>query len=304
MTLTSELLVADYELPDAIMVPHYRCDITSLLENIASSIAKSCGVILLSQEPSFSQVFVQTQQHPQHFSIITANLDTPWIRDRSPIAIRSAKGISWCNPAVEDMGRPLDDDLFQKISQKPLISSPLNYLAQGNLVAACDGLAFSTSVMLTKNQLSRAQIELFKADLGIECWLIFTGFSKEITGHADVHLRVLKPNLIAVAWNLSVKADRKIMQRLINKIQQLRPQIKIIKIPIRSFGKRYASLVNWIQIGQRLLIPHFDLTQQQDMIETTEILTQQGFICETIYSPTLEMAGSLHCLTASIFTPK
>lgn len=304
MTLATKHLVADYELPDAIMVPHYRCDITGLLENIARCVAKSCGVILLSQQPSFSQAFIQTQKHPQHFTMITANLDTPWIRDRSPIAIKSVTGISWCNPTVEDMGRPLDDDLFQRISQKPLISSPLNYLAQGNLVAASDGLAFSTSAMLTKNQINRAQLESIKADLGIHHWLIFSGFRKEITGHADVHIRVLKPNLIAVAWNLSVKADRQSMQRLIDKIQKLRPQIQIIKIPIRSYGKSYASLVNWIQIGKRLLIPHFDLTPQQDMIETTEILTQQGFSCETIYSPTLPMAGSLHCLTASIFTPK
>jgi len=304
MTLATKHLIADYELPDAIMVPHYRCDITGLLEDIASRVAKSCGVILLSQDRSFSQAFIQTQQDPQHFSIITANLDTPWIRDRSPIAIKSASGISWCNPTVEDMGRPLDDTLFQRISQKPLKSSPLNYLAQGNLVAASNGLAFSTLAILTKNQIKQAQLESIKADLGIHHWLIFSGFRKEITGHADVHIRVLKPNLIAVAWNLSVKADRQSMQPVIDKIQKLRPQIKIIKIPIRSYGKGYASLVNWIQIGKRLLIPRFDLTLQQDIVETTEILTQQGYSCEFIYSPTLDMAGSLHCLTASIFTPK
>lgn len=304
MPFASVQLVADYELPDAIMVPHYRCDITPLLESIASRVASSCGVILLSQERSFSQAFIQSQQEPQHFSIITANLDTPWIRDRSPIAIQSTKGIDWCNPAVEDMGRPLDDDLFQKISQKPLKSSPLNYLAQGNLVAACDGLAFSTSVMLSKNQLSQEKLDNFKAELGIAHWLIFTGFRKEVTGHADVHIRALKPNLMAVAWNLSVKADRQSMQRLIDKIQKLRPKIKIIKIPIRSYANSYASLVNWIQIGQHLLIPRFDLTLQEDIVETTKTLTQQGFSCEFIYSPTLDMAGSLHCLTASIFTPK
>ncbi|MDQ7048937.1 MAG: agmatine deiminase family protein [Enterobacterales bacterium] len=302
--LTNEQLVADYAHPDAIMVPHYCCDITPLLENIAGCIASRCGVILLSQEPSFSQAFIQTQQHPQHFTIITANLDTPWIRDRSPIAIQGESAIRWCNPAVEDMDRPLDDKLFGKITKNRLTPSPLNYLAQGNLVGAWDGLAFSTSAMLTKNQLSRPQLDAYKMPLGINHWIIFSGFANEITAYADVHIRILKPNLIAVAWNLSVKADQASMQRLINKIEKRLPQTKIIKIPIRSRGKHYASLVNWIQIGEHLLIPRFNLTQQQDIVQTKRLLVQQGFSCEFIYSPTLDMAGSLHCLTASIFTSK
>jgi len=301
--LISEQLVADYEQPDAIMVPHYRCDITSLLENIASGVAKTCGVILLSQDLAFSRAFVETQEKPQHFTIVTANLDTPWIRDRSPIAIQTSEGIRWCIPTVEDMSRPNDDKVFQKISKKSTSASPLEYLAQGNLVAASQGLTFSSRAMLSKNKLKPLDFEQYKNKLGIKHWLFFSSFKNEITAHADVHLRVLKPKLIAVAWNLSVKADRQSIHRLINQIKQHDPRIKIIKIPIRSRAKQYASLVNWIQIGKRLLVPRFDLTQKDDIKQTKKILSEQGFSCEFIYSPTLEMAGSLHCLTASIFTP-
>lgn len=283
------------------MVPHYRCELTPLLENIASSVSKTCGVILLSSDKSFSEGFIETQKNSPHFSLITAALDTPWIRDRSPVAIKTPSGIRWCNPGIDDMDRPNDDHLFNLISTKHLQASPLPILPQGNLVAGSRGLMLSTSEILKQNNIKLSELASYKGSLGIRDWLIFSGFRNEMTGHADVHVRVLSSHLIAVAWNLSVKADKVAMQKLIKKIQCYDESIKIIKIPIRSKGNKYGSLVNWIQIGKKLLIPRFDLTPKEDIKNTTHLLNEHGFKVEYIYSPTLVSGGSLHCLTASIY---
>ena len=297
----SETIISDYSRPDAIMVPHYQCELTPLLESIASTVSKSSGVILLSSDKCFSEAFIETQQNPQHFTLITASLDTPWIRDRSPVAIKTPSGIRWCDPGVEDMGRPNDEHLFSSISTKKLQISPIPLLPQGNLVAGNRGLMLSTSEIVKQNNMTLSELDSYKEFLGIRHWLIFSGFRNEITGHADVHVRVLSSHLIAVAWNLSVKVDRVTMQNLIKKIQQYDGSIEVIKIPIRSKGKKYASLVNWIQIGKKLFIPRFDLTPKDDIKTTTNLLNHHGFKVEYIYSPTLNLGGSLHCLTASIY---
>ncbi len=294
-------VVADFARPDAIMLPHYPCDLTPFLEDIAVHAAKYCGVILLSQDKAFSQCFIASQKYPEHFSIVTASMDTPWIRDRAPLTVKVNGEIQWYQSIVEDMDRPYDDKIFASISKKPLKKLKLKYLPQGNMVAGSKGLMFSTREILSRNQLQKTQLEKYAKTLGIQEWILFSGFRKEMTGHADLHIRVLKANLIAVAWNLSVKADRVLIQQLIDKIQSYNSHIRVIKIPIRSRNREYASLVNWLQIGHQLLIPRYDLTQEEDIEETNKLLNDKGFQTHYIYSPTLKMAGSIHCLTASIY---
>ncbi|PIP02352.1 MAG: hypothetical protein COX55_05800 [Zetaproteobacteria bacterium CG23_combo_of_CG06-09_8_20_14_all_54_7] len=297
----SGLVITDYRIPDALMVPHYQCDLTSLLEEIASRVSRYCGVILLSSDSAFSQAFIETRERPDHFSIVTAAFDSPWIRDRSPVAIKVKGAVRWCIPLAVQDERPNDNQLFHTICATKHPLSPIPFLPQGNMVVGSRGLMLVSNDVLKHNHFTVNDLENCKAALGIRHWLVFSGFSKEMTGHADVHVRVLKANLIAVAWNLSSKSDRNRCESLIQQIKNYDATIEIIKIPIRSDGNRYGSLVNWLQIGKRLLLPRYDITVRCDISETTALLSHHGFTVEYIYSPTLHYAGSLHCLTASIY---
>ncbi|MGI1678113.1 MAG: agmatine deiminase family protein [Cellvibrionaceae bacterium] len=294
-------IIADYECPAAIMVPHYHCDLTPLLEDIASNASHSIGVILLTSDKSFTESFVATQKFLDRFSIVTAPLDSPWIRDRSPIAIRQGKIIRWCIPRWDYVDRPNDTILFERICASAHPITPIDYMPQGNLVVAKNGLVFTTEDILKKNSLTKKKLLEHNSLLGIKQWIIFKGFKQEPTGHADIHVRVLKPKLFAVAWNLSSKQDRQRTETLITMISTIEPKAEVIKIPIRSKGKHYASLVNWIQIGRQLLIPRFNLTRAEDITQTRNLLAAHGFKSNFIYSPTLDVQGSLHCLTGSIF---
>lgn len=84
-------------------------------------------------------------------------------------------------------------------------------------------------------------------------------------------------------------------------IKQYHAGITTVKIPIRSKGDRYASLINWIQLGRKLLVPRYPMTEAADIKQTTKLLSQHGFSVTYIYSPTLDYNGSLHCLTASVY---
>ena len=301
---TSGTVIPDYRMPDAVMVPHYRGDLTSLLEEIATRVSRHAGVILLSGDTRFSKAFVAGQAHPRHFHIVGAPFDTPWIRDRSPVAIRDRDGVRWCIPRSNIAGRPHDDRLFHAIctARHPVI--PIEHLPHGNLVAGPGGVMLVTRDALAANRIRLTDLEACGPLLGVRRWLVFSGFANETTGHADVHVRFLSPRLAAVAWNLSVKADRARAQRLIDQIGDCLPKVKVLQIPIRSRGMRYASLVNWIQLGRRLVLPRYDLTPAEDIETTNRMLREHGFHCEWIYSPTLALGGSLHCLTASVFVPK
>jgi agmatine/peptidylarginine deiminase len=300
-SLASGTIVPDYRMPAAIMVPHYYSEITPVLEEIAIRVSRYCGVILLSSDKDFTQSFIAARKNQSRFTCITAPFDTPWIRDRSPVAISTSKGIRWTIPRVPMADRPKDNRLFTRVCAVPYDISPFAFLPQGNIVTGPRGLVMVSKEVLLDNQLDMADLDSYAESLGVKRWLVFSNFKNEQTGHADIHVRVLKPKLFAVAWNLSVKQDRAKAEQLIKKIKEYDRGIQVLKIPIRSRGAQYASLVNWIQIGRRLLLPRYDLTKAADIEGSRKILHRHGFTPEFIYSPTLQYSGSLHCLTASIF---
>ncbi len=161
------------------------------------------------------------------------------------------------------MDRPNDDQLFSLICADKHPFSPIEFLAQGNMVTGSNGLIIVTDDVLTQNNLATKDLDNFKVVFGVHHWLVFSGFKNEITGHADIHIRVLGDNLFAVAWNLSSSDDRDTSMQLIKKLKLYKPDAKILKIPIRSINEQYASLLNWIQIDRRLLIPKYDITKKK-----------------------------------------
>ncbi len=297
----SGVIVPDYAVPDALMVPHYPPASLPLLEAVAIAAARHVGVILLSNHPAGTHAFIARQPDPERFSVVGADYDTPWIRDRSPIVVRESGGVRWVLPKMQDMKRGRDDALFETLSAVPTRPAPL-VIAQGNLVAGPEGLAISTARVMTDNGFGDiAELAPAAAELGIGRWIVIPHFREEPSGHADVHVRLLAPDLAAVAWNAGDGGDRAVAEWVERELAASLPAARLLRIPLRRDGKRFASLVNWIQIGRELLIPRFEATPDADVVEARRVLEAEGFRCEFIASPTDELGGSLHCLTASIF---
>ncbi len=283
------------------MVPYCKTHLLSCLESIAATAATSIGVILLSNDPEASSSFVESQPHPDRFTIVAASYDTPWIRDRAPIAAYESGMVRWILPRLPAGNRALDDRLFASISARETVTAPL-IAAQGNIVAGPNGLALSTDRLLHENGLSSAaELSAHGPVFGIRRWLVFESFPDEPSRHADVHVRFLKPDLMAVAWHRSERRIQSIARAIEERVRAEIPDIRIVRIPITRERDKYASLVNWIQVGHDLFLPAYELTPDSDIKAVSGKLKKLGFRTKKIASPTIDLGGSLHCLTASIY---
>jgi Fe-S-cluster containining protein/agmatine/peptidylarginine deiminase len=296
------VILPDYHPPDALMVPHYGIAPIELMQDIAVVAARSIGVILLTPDPERTRAFVAQQPDPERFSILVAASDTAWIRDRAPIAVRDKdENIQWYLPCMPKDDREADAGLFDSICAHPSHPSPVT-LASGNLVTGPAGVALSTRQVLEQNNDGGVQgFQVHARQLGIHRWIVFPPFTKEMTHHADVHVRFLAEDLAAVAWNLSAEKDREIANDIAALLVDTLPGLRILKIPIRSDNERYASTLNWIQLGKDLIVPRFELNQEDDLAQTRQLLESEGFRPVFVDSPTLDTGGSLHCLTASVY---
>ena len=301
-TSVERCIVPDYTRPDALMVPHGGESSDDVLTCCAVTAAEHIGVILLSDDPLASRAFIDRQRYPQRFTIVSAELDTPWIRDRAPFAVSTASEYEWVLPKVPGDDRPMDSALFENISAQSLRVCP-SFLSGGNLVAGPNGLALSTTQVLVENDCDNARaLRDAGHALGIRRWLFFPPFREELSGHANVHVRFLAPDLFAVSWSMSREEDRRIAAEIEKVLGEVLPAARSLRIPMRSGGSRYASPVNWVQIDRDLLVPRFDMTSDEDCDSIRAILEGAGFRVHFVHSPTEQFGGSLHCLTASIYS--
>lgn len=293
-------LIPDYQLPAALLVPHGDNTLRSLLEAIAEAASYHVGVILLSGQREMSETFVAAQAEPERFHIITAPYDTPWLRDRSPIAVAQDQAIHWVLPSVSIPERPLDEQLFTRIVRMPLEAIDVE-LAQGNLIAGPRGHAVVMSTPAQNRAVLEYQLSGLTELLGVRRWIIAPAFAGEMTGHADLYVRFLAPTLAAIAWSEDHAQDRECCTELEARLRVALPNLRILRLPIRSDGEHYASPLNWLQFGKQLIIPRYDLTSAADIRSIKQQLQQAGYKADFIYSPTLEQGGSLHCLSAAIY---
>ena len=120
-----------------------------------------------------------------------------------------------------------------------------------------------------------------------------------------VHAKAISANpdadLVAVAWHPEDPALQQVAREIEHRVKALRPATRSLRIPLARDGDRYASLVNWIQVGRNLLLPVYGMTPPDALAQATGLLAEEGFRVHPLPSPTLALGGSLHCLTASIF---
>ncbi len=189
--------------------------------------------------------------------------------------------------------------MFAKISTWEMEPCAL-VLAHGNVVAGPAGVALSTATVLIDNALDRPALDAHAPALGIRRWLVFPPFAREPSGHADIYVRFLRDDVAAVGWPPANTADRHVSHAIEALLRNALAALEIIRLPLRSDGDGYASPLNWVQIGDHVLVPTYDITPSDDRRIVEAALREHGFRPTFIASPTRKLGGSLHCLTASI----
>ncbi len=295
------MIIPDYALPDALIVPHYNSSIQDTLEGIASAAAEEVGVILLSEDPHMSRRFIDRCDHPERFSIVAAPYDSPWVRDRSPIAVKNGNTCQWVVPAAHMLERENDVRLFQSIAAHTLEPVDL-ILPQGNLVAGADGVAISTTRVLIDNELvSETDLIPYMHSLGIRNWLFLESLKDDTIAHIDCYARFTGPEKMFIALAEDDPDYCRKVTILEDQVKENLPALETVQLPVSMNGEMFNSPLNWIQLNDLLLLPYFPETSISAKKGILNLLRHHGFRVKFIDSPTIEFGGALHCLTASVF---
>ena len=295
------MILPDYIVPAALIVPHLQADIIHVLEHIARSASNEVGIILVTQNMDAAANFVNDCTYPDHFSIITAPLNSPWIRDLSPFICRRKKTLYYIQPLPHMPGREKDSVLYTTITRQKLENLPLN-MPQGNLVAGPAGIALSTDRFFTDNNFNQdVDLKPFKKQLGIRDWYFFPPLDKDLIAHADCYTRFLSPTELAIGIADGHLEHTSYMMALVEALKKEIKNLQIYQLPITAHKQTIASPLNWIQLDKVLLVPEYPGTTKVQKHQILETLTSAGYTINFIPSPTAELGGALHCLTASVY---
>nr|WP_274705558.1 agmatine deiminase family protein [Salipiger pentaromativorans] len=294
------VILPDYAFPDAICVPWSDFTIRATLEALAGEISRQAGVVLICRDPDAARRFVAGQARPEHFGIVTGGFDSPWLRDHAPVALRAEGRLRYVRPLRHGTPRENDGRLFETVFPAAERITPLN-LAAGNLVTGSGGLAVSTDGILEENGLEDPGPLLPMARmLGIHDWLIVPGFPDDLSRHSDCMLRFLGPDLAAICLRDDDPEARRASDACRDGLRKLRPEIRLLDLPAAAGPGGFNSPLNWIQLGQTLLLPDFGVEDPLARTRTAR-LRAAGFDGLSIPCATSGLGGALHCLTASVF---
>lgn len=281
-------------------MPFWSFDIRPVLEEIARIACRETGVVLVALDPTEAAAFAETLPEPDHVAVVAGAFDSPWLRDHSPLAFEHDAGRGALRPRRPEGARQRDAELFARILAAPPALTGTR-IARGNLVAGPKGIAVSTFDLIRENP--GKGDEAFRRDAaaaGIVDWLLIPSFPDDRSRHADTMLRFLRPDLAAVARRPGHREADRASAEAAAALARLRPGIEIVEIPALDDGAGWNSPLNWIQLGDLLMVPDYEgLAANAEAVE--HALSGRALRVIPVRCPTRGLGGGLHCLTASIF---
>ena len=296
----SRTIVPDYELPSAMAVALHTFDTQRTLETLAVEMAHHVGVLLIGPDGPDLHAFANGQPVPERFAVVTAEYESPWLRDHGPIAVRSMDGVHQILPRLNHVKRPKDVVLFESLMATPCEQTSL-FLHAGNLVRGPNGIAISTNDLLGLNGLTdMAQLDPSARQLGVNHWVVVDAFSDDASKHTDCMVRFLSPTLCAVVRRSDNAKACQTIDFLMGELQQLIPDLRFLEIQAKATGAHFDSPVNWVQLGQTILLPRFG-ADDPNCQGAADSVAAEGYVPVFIDCATKGLGGGLHCLTASIY---
>lgn len=262
------------------------------------------------------------------FSIIP--MDTMWLRDYGPFFVRRADGTVMVVQAayrykrytktegehVTVEVRPKDEQVASLIAAQmklPVTKMPLD-LAGGSLQSNGDGVGVFTYRELVRNKQSRGYdvkkvFALLSEYLGFHELVAVTSLKGEPTGHADMFMTFLAPD-VAVVSKCDAKTDPENARRLdaiantLGDLKTSRGPMRVYRVPLPPpKGTHWRTFTNIIMANGVLLMPTFaelDPQMQTEAMETYSRLLPGWQIVGVRADPLLYGNGLLHCITMDV----
>ncbi len=279
------------------------------------------GIVSCEDEERMARAMLEQHRLPPHaVRFLTMPLDSMWIRDYGPLVVRRADGTFVLADfdyviADSDIQRPLDDALPAALSQwlrLPLAHVPLR-LEGGNLLTNGAGLAVTTTAVLDRNADTlpdaNAIAALFAEYAGFDQWVALPTLSGESTGHVDVFVTLVAPDLAVVARYDPAQdpINAQILDDAADALARVQTpcgpmRIRRIDTPAPTGGLFY-SYTNVVFANGVLLVPVYsevDPIQQQRALDLYSELLPDWKILPIRADLLAVQDGQLHCITLSL----
>ena len=243
---------------------------------------------------------------------------TMWIRDYGPLFVRIADG----SAAVVDVQSTRDDEpWFMALSvpgqlalsmRLPILPSGVE-LQGGNVLTNGEGLFVTTEAIMHPNAaagLSRRQVrDRLAARLGARVWLCLDPLRNEPTGHVDMFVTFLAPNVAVVAQcdpNVD-PINALILDRAAAALARQatsRGAMQVHRVPLPLFHDGiWRSYTNLILANGVALVPTYadvNPRQQLDVLALYRGLLPGWRVIGIPADDIIRLGGALHCVTMNV----
>ncbi len=307
-------------LPARELVEHHPKVFADVVEAVWRNIRVVCVAKKETDLAAAKRILVEKGIPRKAVSFVKVDMDTMWIRDYGPIFVKDGKGRNMIINAeyvdTDDIGeRWHDDDLpielgkwfGLQVDDLPIV------IEGGNLLSNGEGLIVSTTSVEAANRHRGYDVhklfDIFNEKLGAKQWVFLECLEGERTGHADVFISFLAPNIVLVG-ECDPKLDPVNAERLDRAARALARQptsrgpMRVYRIPVLPPKDGiWRSYANSILINGLVLLPHYSDADPEIEAEVAKLYQRllPTWKVVRINADTLVVHhGALHCISQQI----
>ena len=267
----------DWEPPPALLISYNDIWRDALSEIVRATEVRT-PVFVLARQSDSANVGSWRGEFPKHVRLLEWPIQSDWVRDYGPIQVADDQGKAIWLDADYRSGRTGDD-----------------LIPRHNLFETKGG---------------EAEAHLLMDQLGCEALAILPELEGEPTGHADVFVHFFAPDVVGVASvaprESAENAGRMDVAAAIieRAADSLGIDLRVIRVPMPRRGpKVYYSYLNAVDLGDKILVPHFDgvASSIEAAVHASIRAASNREIVPIDASEMITSGGALHCLVLGLF---
>ena len=248
------------------------------------------------------------QKHDIPYGYLSGTKDI-WCRDYMPIQVNAERFVffKYTPDYLQDEAglriQTNPDDVFQVEANnlKKLLpqSSTIDLILDGGNVVKCDDVVVMTDKVFVENKdKTPAEVEHILKD-AFQCEIIFLPWDGDMCGHSDGIIHYAGNNRIMIT---NYKDFSRYYYYRYLKLLEKKFEVIPLKYNAKRLHARSWAYINFLQIGNLLLVPQLGLEED---IQALEQISKAFPNCDTVGIPALEAVrrgGALNCISWNIST--